>query len=149
MRRGRAAVKLVSGRASSSKKSKIEDLNTVEKYKGDPVLTFENATDWSAWLEVNHEKEGGHYLRIGNKKGNRLLLSYDEALKTALCWGWIDGHCKSVDEHHRLQRFSRRRKKSNWSDRNKGIAEKLVADGLMKEPGASEIARAKEDGRWN
>src|SRR5262249_37811966 len=66
----------------------------------------------------------------------------------ALCHGWIDGQVKRRDETTYKQRFTPRRRRSPWSKRNVGIAERLVAEGRMHEAGVSEIERARADGRW-
>ncbi len=75
-------------------------------------------------------------------------LSYDQALEEALCHGWIDGQVRRRDESTYRQRFTPRRKRSPWSKRNTGIAERLVAEGRMHPTGVAEMERAKEDGRW-
>ena len=75
-------------------------------------------------------------------------LSYDQALEEALCHGWIDGQVRRRDESTYRQRFTPRRKRSPWSKRNTGIAERLVAEGRMHPAGVAEMDRAKEDGRW-
>jgi len=75
-------------------------------------------------------------------------LSYDQALEEALCHGWIDGQVRRRDEATYRQRFTPRRKRSPWSKRNTGIAERLVAEGRMHPAGVAEMERAKEDGRW-
>jgi uncharacterized protein YdeI (YjbR/CyaY-like superfamily) len=76
-------------------------------------------------------------------------LTYDEALEEALCHGWIDGQVKRRDEGTYRQRFTPRRSRSRWSQRNVGLAERLLADGRMRPAGVSEIERAKADGRWD
>lgn len=77
-----------------------------------------------------------------------MSVTYDEAVDTALCFGWIDGQRKGLDAQHFLQRFTPRRKNSLWSKRNVGKVEMLVASGRMREPGQLEIDTAKADGRW-
>ena len=75
-------------------------------------------------------------------------LNYAQALEEALCFGWIDGQARSRDAATFTQGFSPRRKRSPWSKRNTGIAERLVLEGKMRESGAAEMDRAKADGRW-
>ena len=75
-------------------------------------------------------------------------LTYAEALEEALCHGWIDGQKRSRDATTFSQRFTPRRRTSQWSKRNVGIAERLIADGRMLPSGLVEIAQAKADGRW-
>lgn len=75
-------------------------------------------------------------------------LSYDEALDEALCFGWIDGQVGRRDDATYRQRFTPRRARSNWSERNVGIAERLLAQGRMQPAGVEAVEQAKADGRW-
>ena len=85
------------------------------------------------------------------KKGteNPTSLTYDQALEDAPCHGWIDGQARRRDEATYRQRFTPRRKRSAWSKRNTGIAERLHAEGRMHPAGQAEVERAKADGRWD
>jgi uncharacterized protein YdeI (YjbR/CyaY-like superfamily) len=69
-------------------------------------------------------------------------------LEVALCYGWIDGQAKGEDEIHRLQKFTPRAKRSNWSKRDREKALASIESGRMKPAGLVEIERAKQDGRW-
>ncbi len=108
-----------------------------------------DAAAWRRWLAANHTEQGGVWLVLA-KKGTLepTSLSYDQALEEALCHGWIDGQVRRRDESTYRQRFTPRRKRSPWSKRNTGIAERLVAEGRMHPAGVAEMERAKEDGRW-
>ena len=108
-----------------------------------------DARAWRAWLAKHHAEQDGVWLVLA-KKGTvkPTSLSYDDALKEALCHGWIDGQVKRRDETTYKQRFTPRRKRSPWSKRNVGIAERLVSEGRMHDAGVAEIERAKSDGRW-
>ncbi len=75
-------------------------------------------------------------------------LTYSEALEEALCHGWIDGQARGLDELTYRQRFTPRRRRSVWSKRNTGIAERLQLEGRMRPAGIAEVERAKTDGRW-
>ena len=75
-------------------------------------------------------------------------LTYAQALEEALCQGWIDGQKRSRDATTFAQRFTPRRRTSQWSKRNLRIAEELIAEGRMLPAGLAEIDRAKADGRW-
>src|SRR5205807_401074 len=75
-------------------------------------------------------------------------LVYDEALEGALCHGWIDGQVRRRDELTYRQRFTPRRPRSAWSQRNVGIAERLIAEGRMRPAGTRAIEAARSDGRW-
>ena len=75
-------------------------------------------------------------------------LTYEQALEEALCYGWIDTQARGGDERTYSQRFTHRRARSAWSQRNVGKAERLIAEGRMHPAGLEEVQRAKEDGRW-
>ena len=113
-------------------------------------LIVRDAAAWRAWLGKHHAEPEGVWLVLA-KKGtvDPTSLSYDAALEEALCHGWIDGQVRRRDEATYKQRFTPRRKRSPWSKRNVGIAERLVSEGLMHPAGHSEIERAKSDGRWD
>jgi uncharacterized protein YdeI (YjbR/CyaY-like superfamily) len=71
-----------------------------------------------------------------------------EALEIALCYGWIDGQRKALDEEYFLQRFTPRRRRSRWSKINRDSATALIEQGRMRPAGLAEVERAKADGRW-
>lgn len=114
-----------------------------------PVRLFKSKKDWDAWLEENHRKSTGLWLRVA-KKGSRLRsVSYQEALDVALCYGWIDGQKRPESEQTWLQRFVPRSGKSVWSKINREKALALLACGAMKAMGLEAIESAKKNGRWD
>src|SRR6476660_9239988 len=113
-----------------------------------PVLRFTSVADWEAWLEANPEHPGVR-LTMRKKASTAPGITYDEALESALCFGWIDGQVARFDDDFSLQVFTPRRPRSVWSQRNVGIVERLIAEGRMREPGFAQIERAKADGRWD
>jgi uncharacterized protein YdeI (YjbR/CyaY-like superfamily) len=115
---------------------------------GRPVLAFASAADFEAWLAVHHEETDGIWLRFFKKRSDMATVTYAEALDIALCYGWIDGQVKALDEASYLQRFSPRRPRSAWSKRNTEHVARLVEEGRMRPPGLREVERAKADGRW-
>ncbi len=112
-------------------------------------LLVPNAGAWRAWLEAHHADRGEVWLVLA-KKGTTepTVLTYDQALEEALCYGWIDGQMRRRDAATTIQRFTPRRSRSAWSKRNVGIAERLIAEGRMRPAGLAEVERAKADGRW-
>lgn len=104
--------------------------------------------DWENWLQLHHADSPGVWLQIAKKGAERASVSYAEALETALCFGWIDGQKKSLDEHSWLQRFTPRRPRSIWSKTNCAKAQALVEQGRMQAAGLKEMELAKADGRW-
>jgi uncharacterized protein YdeI (YjbR/CyaY-like superfamily) len=114
-----------------------------------PQLIVRDAAAWRAWLAENVDEQAGVWLVLA-KKGTTdpTSLSYAAALEEALCHGWIDGQARRRDEGTYVQRFTPRRRRSMWSQRNVGIVERLTTEGRMHPQGLSEVARAKDDGRW-
>ncbi|APU17574.1 MULTISPECIES: YdeI/OmpD-associated family protein [Actinoalloteichus] len=112
-------------------------------------LVIPDAADWRAWLEVNENVSDGVWLVLA-KKGTvaPTTLTYSQALDEALCSGWIDGQRKGRDDATFLQRFTPRRRRSIWSQRNVGLVGSLIEQGRMRLRGHAEIERARLDGRW-
>ena len=109
---------------------------------------FRNAKAFEAWLRKNHAKSDGLWLRIAKRGADEPSVTYPEAVEIALCWGWIDGQKKGLDEQHFLQRFTPRRARSIWSKINVDKVAALVEAGRMQAPGHAQVEAAKADGRW-
>jgi uncharacterized protein YdeI (YjbR/CyaY-like superfamily) len=109
---------------------------------------FKSSADFRQWLEKNHARSDGIWLRIFKKVSSEKSLTYAEALDQALCYGWIDGQKKPFDEQSWLQRFTRRRAKSGWSKINTQHVARLVKAGAMTPAGLAAVEAAKADGRW-
>jgi uncharacterized protein YdeI (YjbR/CyaY-like superfamily) len=112
------------------------------------IELFEQQKDWTAWLKKNHGKSAGVWLRLAKKGAEQASVSYQEALESALCYGWIDGQKKGDDENYWLQKFTPRSARSIWSKINRDKALLLVESGRMAPAGQKEIERAQADGRW-
>lgn len=112
-----------------------------------PTL-FKSAKAFEAWLKKNHATSEGLWLKIAKRGSNEPSVTYPEAVEIALCWGWIDGQKKSLDDQHYLQRFTPRRARSVWSKINVEKVQGLIEAGRMQEPGQAQIEAAKADGRW-
>jgi uncharacterized protein YdeI (YjbR/CyaY-like superfamily) len=113
------------------------------------VLPFATAEDWEAWLHAHHDTTpAGVWIKFGRKASGIPTVTYLEALQVALCYGWIDGQARSLDERFYVQRFTPRRARSIWSKRNVGFATALIESGRMQPAGLREVERAKADGRW-
>ncbi len=112
-------------------------------------LDFPDATAWASWLEANHEEQAEAWLRIAKRHAGIATIAIGDALDVALCYGWIDGQRKSLDDVSFLQRYSRRRRRSSWSKVNVNKVEALVAAGRMRPSGLAEVEAAKADGRWD
>jgi len=114
-----------------------------------PTLAFADAADFEAWVRQHRADQVGLWLRIAKKGSGIPTVTYDEALKVALCYGWIDGQKGKGDEATWLQRFCPRRPRSVWSKRNVGYVAELIEAGRMQPEGLAEVERAKADGRWD
>lgn len=114
-----------------------------------PELVVSDAAAWHDWLSGNHPETAGVWLVLARKgTTSPTSLSYDQALDEALCHGWIDGQVRRRDEATFRQRFTPRRSRSPWSQRNVEIIARLTAEGRMHPAGVAEVERAKRDGRW-
>jgi uncharacterized protein YdeI (YjbR/CyaY-like superfamily) len=115
---------------------------------GSPVRLFKSKQDWAAWLEKNHRKNTGLWLRLAKKDAGLRSVSYKEALEVALCYGWIDGQKRPESAEASLQKFVARSSQSIWSKINREKALALIANGEMKPAGLEAVANAKKNGRW-
>ncbi|HEV7507478.1 MAG TPA: YdeI/OmpD-associated family protein [Thermoanaerobaculia bacterium] len=114
-----------------------------------PIVDFESQSDWTNWLAENHAKSAGVWLRLAKKNSGVQSISYDEAIESALCFGWIDGQKKGYDEATWLQKMTPRGPRSIWSKINRDKAEVLIASGRVKPAGLEAIERAKQGGQWD
>jgi uncharacterized protein YdeI (YjbR/CyaY-like superfamily) len=112
------------------------------------TLFFETPDEWESWLAQNYELEEGVLLKFAKKDSGITSLDYAGALDVALCYGWIDGQSRAIDETFYAQKFTPRRARSIWSKRNVGKVEELAKFGKMKAPGIAAVEAAKADGRW-
>ena len=110
------------------------------------LLKPEDRAAWRAWLAENHAASAGVWVAIA-KKGTA-GLAYVDAVEEALCFGWIDGKARSLDERHYQQWLSPRRPGSAWARSNKERVARLEAAGLMAPAGLAVVAAAKADGSW-
>ena len=114
-----------------------------------PELLVADADEWRRWLSAHHADAQGVWLVLAKKgTADPTTLSYDEALDEAICFGWIDGQLERRDTATFRRRFTPRKVRSPWSQRNAAIAERLIASGRMHQSGEDEVREAKEDGRW-
>jgi len=118
--------------------------------KADPLrtMTFETSKDLGEWLKVNYETETELWVKIFKKKTGIQSVTWNDVVIEILCWGWIDGVKKSIDDQAYLQRITPRKAKSNWSKRNTEHVERLISAERMKESGLVHVRAAKADGRW-
>ena len=114
-----------------------------------PILAFESATAWEAWLAEQHATAPGVWLKLAKRGSGQASVTYAEALDVALAYGWIDGQKGRSDAAWWLQRFTPRRPSSRWSRVNRDKALALIEAGRMQPAGMREVERARADGRWD
>ncbi|WP_194762424.1 YdeI/OmpD-associated family protein [Microbacterium sp. UFMG61] len=114
--------------------------------EGERVVA-EDAAAWRAWLEEHHERTAGVWLLSvrGKDVGG---VGYDDAVRQALCFGWIDGPVRTFDDQTVGQWFSPRRRGSGWAATNKARLVDLEAAGLLAPAGIRVLDAAKADGSW-
>ena len=113
------------------------------------IRSFRTEAAFERWLAANHAREKEVWLRIAKKGAGISSVTHAQALDVALCWGWIDGIRKALDERSFLQRFTPRRAKSVWSQINREHVARLTAAGRMTPHGQRHVDAAKADGRWD
>ena len=114
----------------------------------DKVRSFKTPAAWNRWLSRNHDKEDVLWMKIYKKASGIASVDWEQAVIEALAWGWIDGLKKSCDDDAYYQRFTPRKSKSVWSQKNIGHVEKLIAEKRMQPEGLAHVEAAKKDGRW-
>jgi uncharacterized protein YdeI (YjbR/CyaY-like superfamily) len=103
------------------------------------TLEARQPEDFAAWLAANADQKQEIWLIIYKKASGKQTVTYQQLVEVALCYGWIDSIMKSIDVEKSAQRFSPRRKRSNWTATNKVIARRLIAEGRMTEAGRAAL----------
>lgn len=113
-------------------------------------LLVANAAGWSLWLGEHGTESPGVWLVLAKKGVTQPTgLTYDDALREAICYGWVDGQLSRGDERTFRRKFTPRRPGSAWSKRNVALAGSLIDEGRMKPAGLDAVQRAKADGSWD
>ena len=121
----------------------------MEALDGVEVITCADAAAWEAWLAENHGRQAGVWLKLAKQGSGIASVTSDEVVDVGLCWGWVSGQRRAVDESWYLQKYVPRRPRSLWSQVNVDKVEMLLAAGRMREPGMAEVRAAQQDGRWD
>jgi uncharacterized protein YdeI (YjbR/CyaY-like superfamily) len=114
----------------------------------DEELYFVDRNEWRAWLSRNHASKKVVWLTYFKKHTGKPSIPYDDSVEEALCFGWIDGIIKRLDDERCARKFMPRKGRSKWSESNKGRAEKMIREGKMTEVGMAKIEEAKKNGEW-
>ncbi|WP_046775848.1 YdeI/OmpD-associated family protein [Streptomyces yangpuensis] len=120
----------------------MDDIDGVE------IVGFPDAAAFESWLAEHHTRQEGVWIRLAKKRSGIPSVTADELVDIGLCYGWISGQRRSLDELHYLQKYVPRRSRSLWSQVNVDKVAELTAAGRMREPGLAEVRRAQADGRW-
>ncbi|TVZ57105.1 uncharacterized protein YdeI (YjbR/CyaY-like superfamily) [Lutibacter sp. Hel_I_33_5] len=113
-----------------------------------PQLYFKNDIEWRKWLSENYCSSEGIYLIFYKVENEEESMRWEEAVKVALCYGWIDSTVKSLGNGKRQQYFCQRNPKSVWSALNKKYIKELISNNLMHESGLEIIKIGKQNGSW-
>ena len=105
-----------------------------------PATFFNTAADFRAWLEENHATVRELHIGAYKKSSGLVGLTYPESVDQALCFGWIDGVVRKIDEHRYSHRFTPRKSGSIWSNVNVAHVARLTAAGLMHPAGLAAFA---------
>ncbi|MEY9829526.1 uncharacterized protein YdeI (YjbR/CyaY-like superfamily) [Sinorhizobium fredii] len=101
------------------------------------------------WLGSHHDKEDEVWVKVHKVGSGLKSITPKEAIEVVLCWGWIDGVRKGLDEKSFLQRYTPRGRKSTWSQINVDNVARLIEEGRMTAHGLKQVEMAKADGRWD
>lgn len=112
------------------------------------IKEFKSGKAFETWLSKNHSKADGVWLKMAKQKSGITTVTYPEAVEVSLCYGWIDGMAKGIDEDYYKQKFTPRRANSKWSVINQNKVAELIKAGRMQAPGLTAIEDAKKNGQW-
>lgn len=108
-------------------------------------IFFATPPEWRGWLEKNHADKSEVLVGFHRKASGRPTMTWSEAVDQALCFGWIDGVRRSIDETSYYNRFTPRRPNSNWSAVNIKKVEQLTKQGLMHPAGLAAFERRSKE----
>jgi uncharacterized protein YdeI (YjbR/CyaY-like superfamily) len=121
----------------------------MDEFNGVEVVAFQDAAAFEDWLTEHHTRTEGVWVKVAKKASGIASVTDDELVDVGLCWGWISGQRRGLDDRYYLQKYGPRRPRSLWSRVNVEKVEALAAEGRMREPGLAEVRRAQQDGRWD
>jgi uncharacterized protein YdeI (YjbR/CyaY-like superfamily) len=113
------------------------------------VREFADADAFNTWLGKHHASQDEIWIKIHKVASGLKSITPKEAIDVVLCWGWIDGLRKGLDDRSYLQRYSPRGSKSVWSQINVDNVARLIREGRMTAHGLKHVEAAKADGRWD
>ncbi len=111
-------------------------------------LHVESRAAWRRGLERNHATSKGVWLVYKKPASGEPSVAYEASVEEALCFGWIDGLIRNVDEVTHVRRFTPRKPGSQWSETNKARVQRMIDQGRMTEAGLALVRAAQERGAW-
>ncbi len=113
-----------------------------------PRVHLKTAAEWRRWLRDNHRTAPGVWLVSYKRTAKKPFIEYEDAVQEALCYGWIDGQLRPIDDRRSSLLFTPRRAGSAWARSNKERIKKLISEKRMRPAGLAKIEAAKKDGSW-
>jgi uncharacterized protein YdeI (YjbR/CyaY-like superfamily) len=110
-----------------------------------PAIFFDDADDFRAWLEANHDSASELWMGLNRRHVEPRGLTWEQAVPEALCFGWIDSLSQPIDDDARRQRWTPRKPGSNWSSVNVKLVEALTASGRMHPAGVEAFGKRRQD----
>lgn len=123
-------------------------MSRMDEIDGVEVRAFATRVEFEDWLTAHHGRTAGVWVKVAKAGSGIPSVTSDELVDAGLCFGWISGQRRGLDDRHYLQKYVPRRPRSLWSQVNVAKVEELTAAGRMREPGLAEVRKAQEDGRW-
>ncbi|KAJ5134417.1 hypothetical protein N7448_000561 [Penicillium atrosanguineum] len=114
-----------------------------------PAYSFPTTKELEEFFEREHKTAPAFYLKLAKKASGIPSVNAAEAVETALCFGWIDGWGRKIDDKWWFVRYTPRRAKSIWSQKNVSTVRRLIETGRMRPAGLAVVDAAKADGRWD
>ncbi|WP_173862805.1 YdeI/OmpD-associated family protein [Salinigranum rubrum] len=111
-------------------------------------IFFESRNEFRTWLEEHHDTAEELWVGYYKVDAERSGIGYGESVEEALCFGWVDGLIKGIDDETYTRRFTPRRPDSKWSKANKERVEAMIEVGKMTRAGMELVEAAKESGEW-
>lgn len=108
-------------------------------------IYLKNRAEWREWLKEYHAVADSIWLIYYKKHTGKQRIPYDDAVEEAICFGWIDTTVKRIDDERFMQKFTPRKKKSNWSEHNIRRAEKMILENKMTGPGLTKYNQWKNE----
>jgi uncharacterized protein YdeI (YjbR/CyaY-like superfamily) len=104
---------------------------------------------WREWLAAHHATATGVWAVTYRRSAGRPIVTYEDLVEEALCYGWIDSQNSVLDEARAMLRFTPRKRGGTWARSNKERVERLIAQGRMTDAGLKAIEAARADGSWD